>query len=1041
MRKVDLMTANTGTDSSRAAFDYVTAFSPGNSLPPRATTSSDAVQVSLDGEWKFRLVPGLGEATSGFESVDFDDSAWASVEVPGAWQLVGLPGETRYGAPAYTNVVYPFPIDPPYVPDANPTGEYRVQVEWPQKSPASSVLLRFEGVESAFAVWCNGVRVGEATGSRLTHEFDVTDALVQGENLIAVRVHQSSAASYLEDQDMWWLAGIIRSVTLLERPADGLDDYFVHADYDHRTGLGRLRIDTSQPAQLSVPELGILDVGADQTLDELDVEPWSQESPRLYPATLTTPGEQIDIRIGFRTVEIAGSRILVNGAPLMLRGVNRHEWHPLTGRTLDEATMRGDIELMLAHNVNAVRTSHYPPDSRFLDLCDEYGLWVMDECDLETHGFEFEDWRGAPAGDERFFPAMADRMRRTVERDKNHPSIISWSLGNESHTGPGLAAMAEWVRGRDGSRFIHYEGDRACDYVDVYSTMYASLKDVEQIGEGVERPGLHPFHEDDPEITEAQAEARRGKPFLQCEYAHAMGNGPGLLSEYRELFERYDRLHGGFIWEWIDHGIAQTSEAGDSFAYGGDFGEELHDGNFVIDGLVFPDRTPSPGLIEAKKVFEPVRISVEADAWHLQNLRMHADTGDLAFHAEVVTDGQPPARFDLDVPAVASGESVTQPLPVEVTRAVEDAEGQCWISVYATLAHDAVWATAGHEVTFGQSAALGMAKGLGRGGAEGGGAREAGRAEKGDATEGSGKGGNAREGGAAASSRFAEFSDGRLTSLGGVGVVSPVLDLFRAPTDNDLRPEGFVGTADAALWERAGLHRLQSRTVSAEEDAETGELVVRTRSAAAGSSAYVDCVWRWHDVGDGVRLTWSATPSDGWPDVLPKIGIRLGLPVSWDEFSWFGLGPQESYPDSRSAVRMGQFHSSVADLQTPYVFPQENGNRSEVSSFTIGKHDEDTGGRDTVEGLCFTLDSPANVSVHPWTAETLADAKHTHELSSHHSDWLWLNVDAAVQGLGTAACGPGVSEQYRLHPQPVKLSLTISRRSVVVDYSTPTRAK
>lgn len=1014
MRKVEPMTANSAMANSRAAFDYVTAFGPGSSLPPRSTTSSDAVEVSLDGQWRFRLVPGLAETTTWFESVDFDDSDWASVEVPGAWQLDGLPGETRYGAPAYTNVVYPFPIDPPFVPDVNPTGEYRVRVEWPEKSPTSSVLLRFEGVESAFAVWCNGVRVGEATGSRLTHEFEVTDALQQGANVIAVRVHQFSAASYLEDQDMWWLAGIFRSVTLLDRPADGLDDYFVHADYDHHRGLGQLHVETSQPAQLSVPELGILDVDASQALTELDVEPWSQESPRLYLATLTTPGEQLEIRIGFRTVTIDGTRILVNGAPLMLRGVNRHEWHPLTGRTLDEATMRADIELMLAHNVNAVRTSHYPPDTRFLDLCDEYGLWVMDECDLETHGFEFEDWQGAPAADERFFPAMADRMRRTLERDKNHPSIISWSLGNESHTGPGLAAMAEWVRERDSSRFIHYEGDRPTDYTDVYSTMYANLEEVEQIGEGTERPGLHPTREDTASLTAEQADARRGKPHLQCEYAHAMGNGPGLLDEYRELFERYDRLHGGFIWEWIDHGIAQQNEDGDYFAYGGDFGEELHDGNFVIDGLVFPDRTPSPGLVEAKKVFEPVRIGVDADGVQVQNLRMHADTRDLAFHGEVITRDSDPIRFELDVPIVAAGDSVSIELPEDIRADARQVSGSYWITAYATLAHDAAWAPAGHEVTFGQSAALGTTD-----------------FETLESRPGSVEAQISANSAVSAGSSgdFAEFSNGGLISLGGFDVVSPVLDLYRAPTDNDLRPEGFFGIADATLWERAGLHRLHSRIVSSTEDDETGEFVVRTRSAAAGAAAFVDCCWRWRQVGDGVRLMWTAEPSRSWPEVLPKIGIRLGLPANWDEFSWFGLGPQESYPDSISAVRMGRFHSSVAGLQTPYVFPQENGNRSEVSSFTIGQGSDGHGGG-AGGGLRFELDTPASVSVHPWTAEELGAARHTYDLDEGGSAPanVWLNVDAAVHGLGTAACGPGVSEQFRLRPRPVKLSLTITRR-------------
>ncbi|WP_415830377.1 glycoside hydrolase family 2 TIM barrel-domain containing protein, partial [Kibdelosporangium persicum] len=564
---------------------YIDDVSPGyGALPPRSAFASDAPSLSLNGNWRFHLSPTPDDAPAGVEQDSFDDSAWSTVAVPSNWQMHG------FGKPAYTNVQYPFPVDPPYVPSDNPTGDYRLTFDLPASWLTQPAVLRFDGIDSCGRVWLNGIELGVTRGSRLPVEFDVSHVLRVGTNVLAVRVHQWSSGSYLEDQDMWWLSGIFRDVTLLARPVGGIADFWLRADYDHTTGQGQIRVSVDGPAWLSVPELGILRASVDSPIDAGVVEPWTAEIPRLYDGYLASDHERVPVRIGFRTVTIEDGQLKVNGTRILLKGVNRHEHHPSLGRAVPYETALADVLLMKQHNINAVRTSHYPPHPAFLDLCDEYGLWVIDECDLETHGFTEVGWERNPSDDPRWEAAYLDRMARMVERDKNHPSIIMWSLGNEAHTGRNLAAMASWTRTRDRTRPVHYEGDAACEYVDVYSRMYASHAEVDEIGRTT------------------------SMPFILCEYAHAMGNGPGGLLEYRELFEKYPRCQGGFIWEWLDHGIRQVDAAGRPyFAYGGDFGETIHDGSFVIDGLLFPDRTPSPGLHELKKICEPVRITALAD--------------------------------------------------------------------------------------------------------------------------------------------------------------------------------------------------------------------------------------------------------------------------------------------------------------------------------------------------------------------------------------------------------------------------------------------
>lgn len=456
-----------------------------------------------------------------FAEQGYDAGDWAEVSVPGHWVLQG------HGAPIYTNHLYPFPVDPPRVPTENPTGDHLRVFDLPSDWPSDGgAVLRFDGVESCARVWLNGTDIGEFKGSRLPHEFAVGHLLKPSGNVLAVRVHQWSAGSYLEDQDQWWLPGIFRDVTLLHRPAGGVLDFFVHASYDHLTGEGALRVDSDVDGRVTVPALDI-DLATGESVT-VAVRPWTAEDPHLYDGVLATEGERVPLRIGFRTVELADGLIKVNGKAVLFKGVNRHEWHPETGRALDLETMREDVLLMKRHNINAVRTSHYPPHPAFLDLCDEYGLWVMDECDLETHGFTEQAWRDNPVDDERWTPALLDRAARMVERDKNHPSVVVWSLGNEAGTGRGLTAMAEWIRGRDGSRLIHYEGDIDCRDTDVYARMYASHAEVERIARGLDGGTLK----------------RRQLPFILCEYGHAMGNGPGGIADYQRLFESYDRIQG-----------------------------------------------------------------------------------------------------------------------------------------------------------------------------------------------------------------------------------------------------------------------------------------------------------------------------------------------------------------------------------------------------------------------------------------------------------------------------------------------------------------
>ena len=948
--------------TSSTVADYIEDVSPGSgALPPRARFATpDTKSLSLNGSWRLRVSATADAEDDSFAGEGYDAGDWAEVTVPGHWVLQG------HGSPIYTNHLYPFPVDPPRVPTENPTGDHLRTFDLPSEWPSDGgAVLRFDGVESCARVWLNGTDLGEFKGSRLPHEFAVGHLLKPSGNVLAVRVHQWSAGSYLEDQDQWWLPGIFRDVTLLHRPPGSALDFFVHASYDHLTGAGTLRVDSDVDGRITVPALDI-DVATGEPVT-VPVQPWTAELPYLYEGLLTTEGERVPLRIGFRTVELSAGLIKVNGKAILFKGVNRHEWHPEKGRALDLETMREDVLLMKRHNINAVRTSHYPPHPDFLDLCDEYGLWVIDECDLETHGFTEQAWRDNPVDDDRWTPALLDRAARMVERDKNHPSIVIWSLGNEAGTGRGLTAMSEWIHARDSSRLVHYEGDINCRDTDVYSRMYADHAEVERIGRGLDG-GTH---------------RRRQLPVILCEYAHAMGNGPGGLADYQRLFASHDRLQGGFVWEWIDHGIKDERYG---FAYGGDFGEELHDGNFVCDGLIFPDRTPSPGLIEYKKVIEPVRITGDgADGTvRITNAYDFADLSALAFAWSHQVDGETVESGTLTVPSLAPGESADVKLPEPPTES-DGAESQ-W-TVRASLATDTAWGAAGHVIGWGQFPVT--ARPLPSVSALAGPALADRRITLGPATF--------------------DARTGELKTIGAVDVTGLRLDVWRAPTDNDDGASWQTDVRYGLLWRKFGLHRMRHRLdgVELSEDA----LTVRTRVAPAAWEVGLATVYRWTSDGSRLRLTVSVAPEGNWTFPLPRLGIRFGIDASADRVKWFGGGPGEGYPDTKSASLLGRWESTVDELQTPYVRPQENGARPEVRWAELG-------------GLRIDGDPEFWFTARRWTTEQLDAATHRTDLTPGGT--VWVNLDHAQHGIGSQSCGPGPLPQYFLNAQPTEFSYVFS---------------
>ncbi|HEV7300079.1 MAG TPA: glycoside hydrolase family 2 TIM barrel-domain containing protein [Tepidisphaeraceae bacterium] len=980
----------------------------------------------LNGVWKFDYAPTPVEAPQGFESESYDDSAWYDLPVPSCWQLHG------YGRPHYTNVQYPIPVDPPRVPTENPTGSYRRSFTLGDDARDRRHVLRFEGVDSAFYVYVNGKSVGFSKGSRLPSEFDVTPFVKAGANTLAVRVMQWSDATYMEDQDMWWLSGIFRDVYLLSHPKTHIADVHVRTDLDARYYDATLNVTvaTANPASGNTVELKLLDAQQQPVLEKPVSQPvknestqlsvpvanplkWTAETPHLYTLLITlrdAKGNVLEVvpqQVGFRSVEIKDAQILINGKHVIFRGVNRHEHHPDLGRSIPFDVMVQDVLTMKRHNINSVRTSHYPDDPRWYDLCDQYGLYLIDECDLETHGFDFKTADNNPTKDPAWKDACVDRMVRMVHRDKNRPSVFCWSLGNESSLGDNHYAMKAAAKAIDDSRFFHYEGDGTLEVSDVFSKMYASVDQVAAIQKGEVAQ--------DHYGTIIAPERYTQVPFVLCEYVHAMGNGPGGLKEYWETLEQHPRTQGAWVWEWLDHGIRTTTPDGrEYFAYGGDFGEQPHDGNFVADGLLFPDRTPSPALNELKKAIEPVKtetIDLSTGTVRLTNRFDFASLDGLHLSYQITADGQRVSSGSVPMPAVAARQSATITLPIQPPAALQPG-AVYMLNIAYTLADDAPWANRGHEVAFAQFELPWKAPAVPP--------VPAGRMPKVKVTEtplALTVTGNDFE------IRFdkvrATLSEWRVSGLPLIET-GPRLQFWRATTDNDRggwSPDG----STAVQWRKAGLHWLQHR-VDNVSVTKQGDSAVHMRfdvriAPPVHNGRGFQCDYTYTISGNGdVQLDVHGVPQGDMPKTLPRIGLELHLPASLDRVQYLGLGPDETYPDTRLAGRFGHYRTTVDAMYTPYVFPQEHGNRSDCRWLSLTNP--------AGVGLRVAGAPTINFTASRYTIDDLDQARHPHELT--RQNYVRLNLDHRLNGIGTASCGPGVLPQYELRPGEFQFSVTLA---------------
>ncbi len=971
-------------------------------------------RLSLNGAWKFHWVKKPADRPKDFYKKDFDVSSWDEIPVPSNWQMHG------YGIPIYTNVTYPFPKNPPEIAhDNNPVGSYRRTFTVPDRFEGREVFLHFNGVQSAFYCFVNGREVGYSQGSMTPAEFDITSFLEPGGNTLAVEVYRGSDGSYLEDQDFWRLSGIYRDVYLFATPKVHLRDFYVRCDLDGNyqnavlMATARIRNYGSRPAGVHALSVALLDgeAGGREAAPAMAIEIpalapgeekavelrapvasprlWTSETPNRYTLLFTLKngaGEVLEVipcRYGFREVEIKNRKLYVNGVPILIKGVNRHEHDPDRGRAVTRETMIRDIEIMKRFNINAVRTCHYPDHPDWYALCDAYGLFLIDEANIESHGMGYgkESLGHDPAWEQ----AHLDRLISMVERDKNHPSVIIWSLGNEAGPGRNFEILSKAARDLDPTRPIHYE--RMNSVADLDSAMYPSVEWLIRRGESDSK-----------------------KPFILCEYAHAMGNAVGNLKEYWDAIESHEPLIGGCIWDWVDQGLRKTAPNGrEFFAYGGDFGDRPNSGNFCINGLVFPDRRIPPKLHEVKKVYQYIAVEpVDPSAGRVTFLNKYFFTSLDAFQirftlsedGRVIQSGTFPPQ---DIPP---GESRTVTLPLTRPDPPPGAEYRLRVSFH--LRRDTPYAKAGHEVAWEQMKVpypappapvmdvdamppLALEEEPGR----------------------------VILSGADFRAVFSRKT-GTIDSLvyAGVAVLEegggPVLNVFRAPTDND-KPF-------ARAWRSAGLDRLKGE-VRTFETTRLGKSAVRiavdTLLGGEGETRFRHRC-RFTVLGNGTIVMNHQVLPEGAPSVLPKVGVRMRLAGRLERFTWFGRGPQENYADRKTGAALGLYRSTVTDQYVPYVRPQETGNREDVR-FAVLTDEAGRGLMAVAEG------KPLCVSALHYTASDLDEADHTCDLAPRPETILC--VDYALCGLGNASCGAGVMDQYLLRAKPV--SFTFSLRPAI----------
>ena len=1026
--------------------------------------------ICLDGTWKFRWTPVPDERIVEFYQTDFNDKDWVGFPVPANWEVNG------YGTPIYVSAGYPFKIDPPRVmgepkvdyttyKERNPVGQYRRSFQLPAGWEArGQTFLRFEGVMSAFYVWINGERVGYSQGSMEPSEFNITNYLHAGENQIALEVYRYSDGSYLEDQDFWRFGGIHRSIHLLHTPDIRIRDYAVRTlpvstDYQDfilqidpqfsvyrgMTGKGTtlqgvlkdasgreiatLKGDVEDILDLEhkagrmnewYPQRGPRKLGR-MSATIKSPKRWTAETPYLYKlhlTLLTAEGEvieQVEQAVGFRSVEIRNGQLLVNGASVRFRGVNRHEHDPRTARVMSEERMLQDILLMKQANINAVRTSHYPNVSRWYELCDSLGLYVMDEADIEEHGL-----RGTLASTPDWHAAFLDRAVRMAERDKNHPSIVMWSMGNESGYGPNFAAISAWLHDFDPTRPVHYEGAQGAGgepdpkTVDVISRFYTRVKQEylnPGIAEGEDKERAENARWE--RLLEIAERTNDNRPVMTSEYAHSMGNALGNFKEYWDEIYSNPRMLGGFIWDWVDQGIYKTLPDGRIMvAYGGDFGDKPNLKAFCFNGLLMSDRETTPKYWEVKKVYSPVELRVESGELRVTNRNHHTDLSQYRCLWTLSIDGKQKDQGEITLPEVAPGESETIPLPVSIAvkKASAKATSDLRLTISFILKRDALWAKAGHEVAWEQfciqEGALLSSKLENRG-------RLKVRADE-EHLSISGSG---------FSIQWEKNATGSLTSLTYHGKemlahpadfpLQPVTQAFRAPTDNDKS----FGNWLAKDW---SLHQMDNPRISLDsfkhEVREDGAVIVRVQTRNRYKEGAIVTTSLYTILSDGtIDLKTTFQPQGILPE-LPRLGIAFCLSSDYNTFIWQGRGPQDNYPDRKTSAAVGLWKGSVADQYVHYPRPQDSGNKEEVRRLMLTDRHGKGIRVDAVEDVF-------SASALHYTAQDLY--KETHDCNLKPRSEIILSLDAAVLGLGNSSCGPGVLKKYAIDKKEHTLHIRI----------------
>ena len=966
---------------------------------------SDRMQL-LNGTWKFQYFNSIYDVQEPFFEKDYDTENFDEIQVPSVWQMAG------YDTHQYTNIRYPFPFDPPYVPQDIPCGTYAHTFVYHKDENAPKAFLNFEGVDSCFYVWINGSYVGYSQVSHMTSEFDITDLLRDGENSIAVLVMKWCDGSYLEDQDKFRMSGIFRDVFILKRPKQAISDYHIKTRIEDMLAKVEIEMKFYSPLNVkisiedrngAVVALGSIAEEGTAVLEIASPELWNTENPYLYKLILETENEVIVDHIALRKIEIKDQVIYLNGQKIKFRGVNRHDSDPVTGFTINSEQITTDLTLMKQHNFNAIRSSHYPNAPFFYEMCDKYGFMVIDEADIEAHGpfmiyrkedtdyNRFKRWNEKIADDPVWEEAIVDRVKLMVERDKNRFCIVMWSMGNESAYGCNFEKALEWTKNFDPDRITQYESaryrnyDETYDYsnLDVYSRMYPALSEIQEY---LDKDG--------------------SKPFLLVEYCHSMGNGPGDFEDYFQMIQDNDKMCGGFVWEWCDHAIAHgTAENGKTiYAYGGDHGEEIHDGNFCMDGLVYPDRTVHTGLLEYKNVYRPARvISYNKESGELV-LHNYMDFDDLKDYVkisyELTQDGLVISKGILPEFSVAPhGEGKTN-LKINVPE-----NGKCYLKLIYHLKKELPLLNEDHILGFDE---IEVSKED----------TKCKLAEKWipktvvdselqvneNDTQIHIKG---REFAYTIDKRTALFTE--MKFAGREYLNHPMeLNIWRAPTDNDMYIK--------SEWKKAHYDKAYTRAYTTEVVQGKHGVKITSHASVVAETVQkildVTITWKIEAAGK-IDADIAVTKDDEFPD-LPRFGVRMFLDKKLSAVRYFGMGPQESYCDKHQAASHGLYHANVDDLHEDYIRPQENGSHYDCEYVELNN---------SRYGIVASAEKAFSFNASYYTQEELEKKTHNYELIE--SDSVVFCVDYALNGIGSNSCGPVVLEQYRFDDVLFRFQFTL----------------